>query len=172
MSVEIVIYGAQIVTGLATLVVAFVLFFQLKQQRSVAQRELVLAINQQRQDLAVAVATNPDLSDINFRGGHDFADLNNQSERIRFNRLFAAEMSLSNIAQEYADLLHVDPDLALKTSFALFPGRRKFYKESLIRFTLPVEFIEKVDEYIKEIENNVGEDGQDLSVLGPEVRNS
>jgi hypothetical protein len=66
----------------------------------------------------------------------------------------------------------VDPDLALKTSFALFPGRRKFYKESLIRFTLPVEFIEKVDEYIKEIENNVGEDGQDLSVLDPEVRNS
>ncbi|SVD17310.1 uncharacterized protein METZ01_LOCUS370164, partial [marine metagenome] len=50
--------------------------------------------------------------------------------------------------------------------------RRKFYKESLIRFTLPVEFIKKVDEYIKEIENNVGEDGQDLSVLGPEVRNS
>jgi hypothetical protein len=118
------------------------------------------------------VATNTDLSDINFRGGHDFADLNNQSERIRFNRLFAAEMSLSNIAQEYADLLQVDPDLALKTSFALFPGRRKFYKESLIRFTLPVEFIEKVDEYIKEIENNVGEDGQDLSVLDPEVRNS
>ena len=94
MSVEIIIYGAQIITGLATLAVAFVLVFQLKQQRSVAQRELVLAINQQRQDLAVAVANNPDLSDINFRGGHDFADLNNQSERIRFNRLFAAEMSL------------------------------------------------------------------------------
>tara|TARA_B100000470_G_C19704576_1_gene352611 strand:- start:208 stop:726 length:519 start_codon:yes stop_codon:yes gene_type:complete len=172
MSVEIVIYGAQIITGLATLVVAFVLVSQLKQQRSVAQRELVLAINQQRQDLAVAVANNSELSDINFRGGHDFADLNNQSERIRFNRLFAAEMSLSNIAQEYADLLHVDPDLALKTSFALFPGRRKFYKESLIRFTLPGEFVEKVDEYIKEIENNVGEDGQDVSVLDPEIRNS
>jgi hypothetical protein len=98
MSAEIVIYGAQIITGLATLVVVFVLVFQLKQQPSVAQRELVLAINQQRQDLAVAVANNPDLSDINFRGGHDFADLNNQSERIgsknvgsgvNFNKLIA-----------------------------------------------------------------------------------
>tara|TARA_A100001037_G_scaffold74837_3_gene67060 strand:- start:3979 stop:4497 length:519 start_codon:yes stop_codon:yes gene_type:complete len=172
MSAEIIVYGAQIITGLATLVVAFVLVFQLKQQRSVAQRELVLAINQQRQDLAIAVANNPDLSDINFRGGHDFGDLNNQSERIRFNRMFAAEMSLSNIAQEYADLLHVDPDMALKTSFALFPGRRKFYKESLIRFTLPTPFVEKVDQYIKEIEDNVGENGQDISVLDPDVRRS
>ncbi len=129
-------------------------------------------VHETRKEAYDIILHKKDLSDINFRGGHDFADLNNQSERIRFNRLFAAEMSLSNIAQEYADLLHVDPDLALKTSFALFPGRRKFYKESLIRFTLPVEFIEKVDEYIKEIENNVGEDGQDLSVLDPEVRNS
>ena len=113
----------------------------------------------------MAVANNPELSDINYRGGHDFGDLNNQSERIRFNRIFAAELSLSNIAQEYSDLLHVDPDIALKTNFALFPGRRKFYKESLIRFTLPTAFVEKVDDYIKEIEDNVGEDGQDITVL-------
>ena len=132
MDVELIAYGAQIMTGLATLIVAFVLVYQLKQQYSESQRQLVLSINQQRQDLAVAVANNPELSDINFRGGHDFADLNNQSERIRFNRIFAAEMSLSNIAQEYADLLNVDPDAALKTSLALFPGRRKFYKESLL----------------------------------------
>ena len=74
-------------------------------------------------------------------------------------------MSLSNIAQEYSDLLHVDPDLALKTSFALFPGRRKFYKEGLIRYTLPSTFVEKTDRYIQEIEDKVGENGQDLSVL-------
>ena len=63
------------------------------------------------------------------------------------------------------DLLHVDPDLALKTNFALFPGRRKFYKESLIRFTLPGPFVKKIDGYIKEIEDKVGEDGQDVSVI-------
>ena len=171
MDVELIAYGAQIMTGLATLIVAFVLVYQLKQQYSESQRQLVLSINQQRQDLAVAVANNPELSDINFRGGHDFADLNNQSERIRFNRIFAAEMSLSNIAQEYADLLNVDPDAALKTSLALFPGRRKFYKESLILFTLPAPFIEKVDGYIKEIEENVGENGQDISALSTDSNN-
>ena len=41
MNAEIIVYGAQILTGLATLVVAFVLTHQLKQQRSEAQRELV-----------------------------------------------------------------------------------------------------------------------------------
>ena len=100
MDVELIAYGAQIMTGLATLIVAFVLVYQLKQQYSESQRQLVLSINQQRQDLAVAVANNPELSDINFRGGHDFADLNNQYARIRFNRIFADEMSLSNIAQK------------------------------------------------------------------------
>ena len=172
MNPDVIVYVAQILTGVATLIVAFVLLYQLKLQHSVAQRDLVLTINQQRQDLALAVANNPELSDINYRGGHDFGDLNNQSERIRFNRIFAAEMSLSNIAQEYSDLLHVDPDLALKTSFALFPGRRKFYKEGLIRYTLPGPFVEKADAYIKEIEDNVGETGQDLSVLPQEITNS
>ena len=32
-------------------------------------------------------------------------------------------------------------------------------------FTLPAAFVEKVDSYIKEIEDNVGEDGQDITVL-------
>ena len=58
MSAEIIVYGAQIITGLATLVVAFVLVFQLKQQRLVAQRELVLDINKQRQDLATVSYTH------------------------------------------------------------------------------------------------------------------
>tara|TARA_B100001750_G_scaffold205378_1_gene182392 strand:- start:14 stop:520 length:507 start_codon:yes stop_codon:yes gene_type:complete len=165
MSLEIIVYVAQMLTAIATLAVAFVLVYQLKQQHSEAQRDLALSINQQRQDLAVAIANNPELSEINARGGHDFGALNNQAERVRFNRIFAAEMSLSNIAQEYADLLHVDPDLALRTNFALFPGRRKFYKESLIRFTLPGPFVKKIDGYIKEIEDKVGEDGQDVSVI-------
>jgi hypothetical protein len=77
-------------------------------------------------------------------------------------------MNLSNIAQEYSDLLHVDPDQQLRTNFALFPGRRKFYKEGIIRFTLPAPFVAKVDRYIREIELKVGEDGQDLSVLDPD----
>ena len=81
MNPDVIVYVAQILTGVATLIVAFVLLYQLKLQHSVAQRDLVLTINQQRQDLALAVANNPELSDINYRGGHDFGDLNNQSKR-------------------------------------------------------------------------------------------
>ena len=74
MNPDVIVYVAQILTGVATLIVAFVLLYQLKLQHSVAQRDLVLTINQQRQDLALAVANNPELSDINYRGGHDFGD--------------------------------------------------------------------------------------------------
>jgi hypothetical protein len=167
MTLNMIVYVAQMLTAIATLAVAFVLVYQLRLQHSEAQRQLVLSINEQRQYLALALARDPDLSSINSRGGADYGDLN-QSERIRFNRIFQAEMNLSNIAQEYSDLLHVDPDQQLRTNFALFPGRRKFYKEGIIRFTLPAPFVAKVDRYIREIELKVGEDGQDLSVLDPD----
>ena len=77
MHLEIIVYVAQMLTAIATLAVAFVLVYQLKQQHSEAQRDLALSINQQRQDLAVAIANNPELSEINARGGHDFGALNN-----------------------------------------------------------------------------------------------
>tara|TARA_B100000427_G_scaffold313967_1_gene306744 strand:- start:230 stop:754 length:525 start_codon:yes stop_codon:yes gene_type:complete len=165
MDFELIMYATQMLTGLATFIVALVLIYELKQQHRDAQRELVLAINEQRQSLAIALANNPELSEINFRGGHDFADLKNQEERTRFFRIFSTEMNLSNIAEQYSDLLHVDPDFSLKVNLALFPGRRKFYKESMMKYTLPEKFVKKIDEYISEIENNVGEDGQDTSVL-------
>ena len=107
MDYQFIMNVAQIITGLATLLVAFVLLYQLRQQHRDAQRELVLAINEQRQSLAISLADNPELSKINYRGGHDFNDLKNQEERTRFFRIFAAEMNLSNIAEQYSDLLHV-----------------------------------------------------------------
>ena len=89
MDYQFIMNVAQIITGLATLLVAFVLLYQLRQQHRDAQRELVLAINEQRQSLAISLADNPELSEINNRGGHDFNDLKNQEERTRFFRIFA-----------------------------------------------------------------------------------
>ena len=93
MDFELIMYATQMLTGLATFIVALVLIYELKQQHRDAQRELVLAINEQRQSLAIALANNPELSEINFRGGHDFGDLKNQEERTRFFRIFSAEMN-------------------------------------------------------------------------------
>ena len=123
MDYQFIMNVAQIITGLATLLVAFVLLYQLRQQHRDAQREIVLAINEQRQSLAISLADNHELS------------------------------------------LHVDPDFALKVNLALFPGRRKFYRESIMRYTLPETFVNKIDKYITEIEEKVGEEGQDTSLL-------
>ena len=169
MDTQLIISIAQIITGIATFFVAIALVYQLRQQHKDAKRELVLAINEQRQNLAIALADNPKLSEINYRGGHDFNDLNNQEERTRFYRIFQAEMNLSNIAEQYTDLLQVDPDFALKVNLALFPGRRKFYRESMMRYTLPEEFVKKIDTFITEIEEKVGENGQDTSLLTEKI---
>ena len=124
MTLNLIVYFAQMLTALATLAVAYVLITQVRLQHAEAQRQLVLSINEQRQYLALTLAGDPELSSINSRGGADYGDLN-QMERIRFNRIFQAEMSLSNIAQEYGDLLRVDTDASLRTNFALFTVRRK-----------------------------------------------
>ena len=102
MTLDLIVYFAQMLTALATLAVAYVLITQVRLQHAEAQRQLVLSINEQRQHLALTLAGDPELSSINSRGGADYGDLN-QMERIRFNRIFQAEMSLSNIDQ-YAGL--------------------------------------------------------------------
>ena len=45
MDFELIMYATQMLTGLATFIVALVLIYELKQQHRDAQRELVLAIN-------------------------------------------------------------------------------------------------------------------------------
>ena len=64
MDTQLIISIAQIITGIATFFVAIALVYQLRQQHKDAKRELVLAINEQRQNLAIALADNPKLSDL------------------------------------------------------------------------------------------------------------
>ena len=66
MDFELIMYATQMLTGLATFIVALVLIYELKQQHRDAQRDLVLAINEQRQSLSIALANTPELSEITF----------------------------------------------------------------------------------------------------------
>ena len=60
MDFELIMYATQMLTGLATFIVALVLIYELKQQHRDAQRELVLAINEQRQSLSDALKPKAD----------------------------------------------------------------------------------------------------------------
>ncbi|GIS31050.1 MAG: hypothetical protein Ct9H90mP2_14330 [Dehalococcoidia bacterium] len=75
---------AQIITGLATLIVALVLLYQLRQQHKDAERDLILSINSQRLSLVSMLASDKELSEIQYRGNHNFDDLRNPEERTRY----------------------------------------------------------------------------------------
>ena len=151
---------AQIITGLDTLIVALVLLYQLRQQHKDAERDLILSINSQRLSLVSMLASDKELSEIQYRGNHNFDDLRNQEERTRYYRQFSAEMHLNNISILYSKLTNLDAETYLKNQLGLFPGMRKMYRESMIRHQLPKDFVNLCDRFITEIENQVGQDGQ------------
>ena len=159
METDFIVSYAQIISAVATFIVAFVLLYELKQQHKDAERDLILSINQQRLDL-ISLLSDEKMSEIQYRGNHDFDALENQKERTRYFRQFSAEMYLHNISNQYSDLINIDAKQFLKNQLSLFPGMRKMYRESMIRHQLPNDFVKMTDLFIKEIEDQVGEKGQ------------
>ncbi|MQF83729.1 MAG: hypothetical protein FI736_02800 [SAR202 cluster bacterium] len=169
---------AQIITGFATLSVAFVLVFQLRKQNEQlslqhrdAERNLIISIREIASSRGSAIASNPEWQEINYRGLHDFDALENQLERVQFYTSFTHQIHLHNLQTMYSDLLEIDAEKNLKNWFAVFPGTRKFYKESMIRYELPERFVKLCDDFIREIESEVGEKGQKTELLRSDIDN-
>ena len=160
---------AQLITGTATLIVALVLVYQLRQQHKDAERDVILSINSQRLNLASILVSDEKLSELQYRGNHNFDDLKNQSERTRFYRQFSAEMNLHNISILYSHLIQLDAKKYLRNQLGLFPGMRKMYQESMIRHQLPKDFVKICDEFIDEIEAEVGEKVQISSLTRSDI---
>ena len=77
---------AQIVTSTATLIVALVLVYQLRQQRRDAERDVILSINSQRLALSTSLNSDKTLSELQYRENHNFEDLKDQDDRTRYYR--------------------------------------------------------------------------------------
>ena len=95
---------AQIITGFATLSVAFVLVFQLRKQNEQlslqhrdAERNLIISIREIASSRGSAMGSNPEWQEINYRGLHDFDALENQLERVQFYSAFTHCIHLHNL---------------------------------------------------------------------------
>ena len=167
---------AQIITGIATLLVAFVLVFQLRKQNEQlslqhrdAERNLIVSIREIASSRGSAMGANPEWQEITYRGLHDFDSLKNQLERGKFYTAFTHQLHLHNLQTMYSDLLEIDAEKNLRNWFAVFPGTRKFYRESMIRNELPERFVKLCDALITEIESEVGEKGQITELLRSDI---
>ena len=56
----------------------------------------------------ISLLSDEKMSEIQYRGNHDFDALENQKERTRYFRQFSAEMYLHNISNQYSDLMSED----------------------------------------------------------------
>ena len=95
---------AQIITGMATLIVAMVLVFQLRKQNEQLaiqhKDQLGNAVNQFKtrfEDITKETVTNSDLADIWIRGSKDWNNLKSDVERYRFRNHYRQYFNLSLI---------------------------------------------------------------------------
>ena len=85
---------AQIVTGIATLIVAVVLLFQLRkqnQQLDIQHKDtvgnVINQLNTRIENLDKLTISDPELNDLWIRGSRDWNNLKNDNERFRFRNL-------------------------------------------------------------------------------------
>ena len=85
---------AQIVTGIATLIVAIVLLFQLRkqnQQLNIQHKDtvgnVINQLNTRIENLDKLTISDPELNDLWIRGSRDWNNLKDDNERFRFRNL-------------------------------------------------------------------------------------
>ena len=102
---------AQIITGLATLIVALVLVFQLRKQNTQiniqnkqlelqhkdAERDFITQFDTRFSDIQKDIFTNDDMTSIWLRGSLSWENLKNDTERYRYRSLYRQLMRLSLI---------------------------------------------------------------------------
>ena len=155
---------AQIITGSATLIVAIVLLFQLKQQSNqlkLQHKDFAQQIKNQIGDrrTSATLNLNPDMREIIFKARYDYKSLEETHEKTFFHQWVVSAVEILMMKNFYSDETGYQKSLHLKEYFASSPGAREAYRTSTIRQQLDVESVKVLDEIVREIDEEVGLDG-------------
>ena len=156
---------AQIRTGSATLIVALVLVFQLKQQNNQVKlqrmdftQQIKNQIVERRTNTVLTQATNPDIFQFMQNGRYDYLSVNAEHKTF-FHQMVITSLELLLMKNFYSDETGYEKSLHLKEYLGSSPGIRKAYRDSTIRQQLDKESVDILDEIVKSIDEEVGLDG-------------
>ena len=154
---------AQIITGSATLLVALVLLFQLKQQNDQLKlqhkdfaQQIKNQIGERRTSATFALLGNQKYRDMMFNARHDYKILKDRHERTIFHQWIISSLELTLMKNFYSDETGYEKSLHLKEILASSPGIREAYRISTIRQQLDVESVKILDEIVREIDKELG----------------
>jgi hypothetical protein len=153
---------AQIITGSATLLVALVLMFQLKQQNDQLKlqhkdfaQQIKNQIGDRRTSATFALLGNPKYRDMIFNARYDYKILKDRHERTIFHQWIISTLELTLMKNFYSDETGYEKSLHLKEILASSPGIREAYRISTIRQQLDIESVKILDEIVREIDKEL-----------------
>jgi hypothetical protein len=157
---------AQIITGTATLVVALVLMFQLKQQNDQLKlqhknftQQIKNQIGERRTAAMFSHLSNPEYRETIFKARYDYKILKDRHEKTVFHQWIISTLELTLMKNFYSDETGYEKSLHLKEILASSPGIREAYRISTIRQQLDIESVKILDEIVREIDEEYGLDG-------------
>ncbi|MBL07209.1 MAG: hypothetical protein CL773_05100 [Chloroflexi bacterium] len=158
---------AQIITGMATLIVAIVLVFQLRkqnQQLAIQHKDFTQQIKNQimdrRTSTMISNHSNDKLKKIMDIGRYDYSKLKDRMDKTFFHQMIVTTLELLLLKNNYSEETGYEKTLHLKELLGSSPGTRQAYRNSTIRQQLDNEAVLILDEIVKEIDEEVGLDGK------------
>ena len=156
---------AQIITGIATLIVALVLVFQLRQQNNQLKlqrmdftQQIKNQIVERRTNTVLTQATNPEIAKIMRNGRYDYSTIDNDHKTF-FHQMLITTLELLLLKNFYSNETGYEKSLHLRELLGSSPGGRKAYRDSTIRQQMDKESVKILDEIVREIDEEVGLDG-------------
>ena len=154
---------AQIITGSATLIVALVLMYQLKQQNDQLKlqhkdfaQQIKNQIGERRTSSTYSLLSNPEYREMIFNARYDYKILKNRHEKTIFHQWIISSLELTIMKNFYSDETGYEKSLHLKELLASSPGIREAYRVSTIRQQLDKESVKILDEIVREIDEELG----------------
>ena len=154
---------AQLITGTATLIVALVLVFQLKQQNDqlkLQQKDFVQQIKNQigerRTSGNYSLLANKELSEMIFNARYDYKILQHRHQKTIFHQWVITTLEFTLLKNLFSDETGYEKSLHLKEILASSPGIREAYRVSTIRQQLDKESVKILDEIVREIDEELG----------------
>ena len=150
---------AQIITGSATLFVALVLMYQLKQQNDQLKlqhkdfaQQIKNQIGERRTSATFSLLSNPKYREMIFNARYDYKILKDRHERTIFHQWIISSLELTLMKNFYSDETGYEKSLHLKEILASSPGIREAYRISTIRQQLDIESVKILDEIVRKID--------------------
>jgi len=154
---------AQIITGSATLIVALVLVFQLKQQTNQLKlqhkdfaQQVRNQIGERRTTATYSLLSNSQLSEMIFKARYDYKILKDRNQKSIFHQWVISTLELTLLKNLFSEETGYEKSLHLREILGSSPGIREAYRVSTIRQQLDTDSVKILDEIVRETDEELG----------------